>query len=82
MEKMLTSAIPLGHFNVLVTFVDGTKRIFHGKKLWKDRKRFLPLKDIDFFNQVGVYESQYTIGWPGDLEISPEWLMEWSEPVK
>lgn len=77
----LLNVKPLGHFDVLCTFKDGSKRIFHGKSLWKDRERFLPLKDIDFFNQVSIYESGDTLGWPGDLEIAPEWLWNWSEPA-
>ena len=74
---------PIGNFDLLVTFEDGQQRVFHGKELWKSRPRFLPLKDIAYFNQAEIYECQHTIGWPGkdDLQISPEWLMQWSTPV-
>ena len=75
---------PLGHFDILVVYVDGTRRIFHGEGLWKRGKCFAPLKDIDFFNRVEIYESGNTIGWPDPedrLQISPEWLYEESEPA-
>ena len=79
----LVKVEPLGDFEVLLVFEDGERRIFHGKNLWKNRKRFLPLRDIDYFNQVEIYECQHTIGWPGsdDLQISPEWLWNESTPV-
>ena len=79
----LKSVNPLGNFDVLIEYTDGTRRIFHGKELWKDRKRLRPLKDINYFNQVEIYMCQHTIGWPGpnDLQISPEWLYLWSTPA-
>ncbi len=79
----LVEVKPLGNFEILLVFEDGQRRIFHGKNLWKDRKRFLPLKDINYFNQVEIYECLHTIGWPGpdDLQISPEWLWRSSTPI-
>ena len=74
---------PLGDFNLLITFQDGQQRIFHGRDLWKAKKRFLPLKDLAFFNKAEIYECEHTIGWPlDDIQISPEWLVKWSEPIR
>ena len=79
----LTEVKAIGNYDVLVTYANGEQRIFHGRDLWKSRKRFRPLRDLEFFNRVEIYECQHTIGWPGpdDLQISPEWLWEWSTPV-
>lgn len=33
---------------------------------------FLPLRDPDFFRQVGVGDGSCTIEWPGEVDIAPE----------
>ena len=78
----IKSVNPLGKFDLMITFHDNSRRIFHGRDLWKEKKRFEPLKNIMYFNTAGIHESEHTISWPfNHLEISPEWLMEWSTPV-
>ena len=78
----LKSVKPIGEFNLMIEFTDGSKRVFHGKNLWKEKKKFEPLRDIVYFNTAEIHESEHTIGWRfNDLQISPEWLMEWSTPA-
>ena len=79
----LSAVKPMGNYDILITYEDGSQRIFHGYGLWDVSRRLAPLKDITFFNKVKIYDCQHTIGWPGpgDLQIAPEWLEEWSTPA-
>lgn len=79
----IESVEPVGDFNVLISFSDGSQRIFHGEKLWSIKKKFNPLKNIELFNMVQIYDCEHTICWPfgEDVHISPEWLHEWSTPI-
>lgn len=77
----IKSIEPLKNYDVLVVYEDNSRRIFHGAKLWQAKKKYAPLKDLDMFSKVYIYDCEHTIGWPGDLQISPEWLFEWSEPA-
>jgi uncharacterized protein DUF2442 len=33
---------------------------------------FLPLRDPDFFRQVRIGDGNWTIEWPGEVDIAPE----------
>ncbi len=48
----LAEVKPIGNFDVLITYENGEQRVFHGRDLWKQRKRFRPLRDLDYFNRV------------------------------
>lgn len=72
---------PRKDFKVLLKYSDGTKRVLDGKKLFGLSEYFDELKDEAYFKLASV-DFFGAITWPHGQDMSPEWLMEWSEPVK
>jgi hypothetical protein len=63
---------PMPDFRIYVEIEDGRKGIFDLKP-YLDRGVFRELKDVHYFNQVGVLFGAVT--WPNEQDIAPETLL-------
>ena len=70
---------PLDDYRILVELADGRKGIFDVKP-YLDRGVLRELRDVHFFNQVGVLFGAVT--WPNDQDIAPETLVAGLQPVE
>ena len=64
-------------YTLLITFADGTKKVYDAKPLL-DIKIFQPLRNPALFMQAHV--SYGTVIWNDDLDIAPEHLYECGKP--
>ncbi len=64
---------PLPDYQLYVELADGRKGIFDVKP-YMDRGVLLELKDIQYFNRVGLTLGAIT--WPHEQDIDPETLLE------
>lgn len=69
---------PLPDYKIYVEIEDGRKGIFDVSP-YLDRGVFRELKDVNYFNQVGIVLGAVT--WPNEQDIAPETLIEELEPV-
>ena len=65
---------PLSDYRIFVEVVDGRKGVFDMKP-YLERGVFRELKNINYFNQVGIVLG--AIPWPHEQDIAPETL--WAE---
>ena len=63
---------PLSEYRIYVEVADGRKGIFDMKP-YLDRGVFRELKDVNYFNQVGILFGAVT--WPHEQDIAPETLI-------
>jgi hypothetical protein len=63
---------PLPNYRIYVEIQDGSKGIFDLKP-YLDRGVFKELKDLQYFNQVGIVLGAVT--WPNEQDIAPETLV-------
>lgn len=70
---------PLPDFRIYVEIEDGRQGIFDMKP-YLDRGVFRELKDVHYFNQVGILFVAVT--WPHEQDIAPETLIEEMMPVE
>ncbi|MDO8812344.1 MAG: DUF2442 domain-containing protein [Gallionella sp.] len=69
---------PLSDYRIQVEVADGRKGIFDVKP-YLDRGVFRELKDVHYFNQVGIVYGAVT--WPHEQDIAPETLLAEMLPV-
>lgn len=70
---------PLSDFRIYVEIEDGQKGVFCLKP-YLDHGIFRELKDVHYFNQVGILFGAVT--WPHDQDIAPETLLAEMLPVE
>lgn len=63
---------PLAEYRIYVELEDGSKGIFDLKP-YLDRGVFQELKNVHYFNQVGILFGAVT--WPHEQDIAPETLL-------
>ena len=73
------SVTPLDDYRILVELADGRKGIFDLKP-YLDRGVLRELRDVHYFNQVGVFFGSVT--WPHEQDIAPETLVAELQPVE
>lgn len=69
---------PKKDYTLLITFADGTRRIYNARPLL-DKTVYARLKSTAFFLQAKV--NCGTVVWNDDIDIAPEHLYECSLPV-
>lgn len=70
---------PKDDYTLLLTFADGTKRIYDARPLL-EKAIYSQLKNLAFFLRAKVECG--TVVWNDDIDIAPEHLYECSEPVR
>lgn len=78
MYSDVTAVKPLSDYRIYVEIKDGRKGIFDLKP-YLDRGVFRELKDLNYFNQVGILFGAVT--WPNEQDIAPETLLAEMQPV-
>ncbi|MGI0025081.1 MAG: DUF2442 domain-containing protein [Nitrososphaera sp.] len=66
------SVKPLSNYRIYVEIEDGRKGIFDLKP-YPDRGVFCELRDVHYFNRVGILFGAVT--WPNEQDIAPESLL-------
>jgi len=72
---VVKSAQPLADYSLLLTFADGSKKIYNAKPLL-EKTIYSDLKNRAFFEKAKV--SCGTVVWNDDIDIAPEHLYECS----
>ncbi|MSP96418.1 MAG: DUF2442 domain-containing protein [Betaproteobacteria bacterium] len=70
---------PLPDFRIYVEVTDGRKGVFDMKP-YLDRGVFRELKDVHYFNRVGIRYGAVT--WPNEQDIAPETLVDEMVPLE
>ncbi len=70
---------PLPNYRIYVELEDGSKGIFDLKP-YMDRGVLRELRDVHYFNQVGILFGAVT--WPNEQDIAPETLLAEMLPVE
>ena len=70
---------PLSDFRIYVEVETGSKGVFDLKP-YLDHGVFRELRDVHYFNQVGVQFGAVT--WPNEQDIAPETLLAEMQPVE
>ena len=70
---------PLPDFQIYVEIENGRKGVFDMKP-YLDRGVFHELRDVHYFNQVGILFGGVT--WPNEQDIAPETLLSEMRPVE
>jgi hypothetical protein len=70
---------PLTNYRIYVEMEDGRAGIFDLKP-YLDRGVFRELRDVHYFNRVGILFGAVT--WPNDQDIAPETLLAEMVPVE
>lgn len=70
---------PLSGFRIYVEIEDGRKGIFDLNP-YLDRGVFRELRDVNYFNRVGIQFGAVT--WPNEQDIAPETLLFEMSPVE
>ena len=71
----------LENYQIYFLFDDGTEKIIDFKPYIKNDPLTSMLADVNFFNQVKVYENGRGIYWPNDYDFCPDTLRYYIEPV-
>ena len=66
-------------YTLLLTFADGTKKVYNARPLL-EKAIYSPLKNPAFFLCAKVECG--TVVWNDDVDIAPEHLYEYSNPVR
>ena len=74
----VTTVTPLADYRIYVEVEDGRKGIFDMKP-YLDHGVFRELRDVRYFNQVGIVLGAVT--WPDEQDIAPETLLAEMLPV-
>lgn len=75
---VVKDVVPQENYSLLLTFADGSKRIYNARPLL-NKAVFADLKSLPFFLTARV--SGDTVIWNDDVDIAPEHLYECSVPV-
>lgn len=75
---IVKDVVPKENYSLLLTFADGSKRIYNARPLL-DKAIFADLKSLSFF--LTAHVSGDTVIWNDDVDIAPEHLYECSIPV-
>jgi|AntRauTorckE6833_2_1112554.scaffolds.fasta_scaffold225412_1 hypothetical protein len=70
---------PKPQYRLLLQFTNGETRVFDMNPYLK-YPVFSPLSDINIFNLAKV--DYGTVTWPGEIDIAPETLYEYSDKLK
>jgi hypothetical protein len=70
---------PLPNYKIFVEIEDGRRGIFDMTP-YLDRGVFRELRDVHYFNRVGILFGAVT--WPNDQDIAPETLLAEMRPVE
>ena len=70
---------PLSDYKIYVEIEDGRKGIFDVAP-YLDKGVFRELKNVSYFNQVGILFGAVT--WPNEQDIAPETLLDELQPVR
>ena len=70
---------PLPDYRIYVEIEDGRKGIFDMKP-YLERGRFRELRDVHYFNQVGILFGAVT--WPHEQDIAPDTLLAEMLPIE
>ncbi|WP_313950249.1 DUF2442 domain-containing protein [Accumulibacter sp.] len=69
---------PLARYRIYVEIQDGRKGVFDMKP-YLDHGVFRELKELHYFNQVGIVLGAVT--WPNEQDIAPETLLAEMQPL-
>ena len=75
----VTTVKPLAGYRIQVEIADGRKGIFDLKP-YLDHGVFRELRDVNYFNQVGILFGAVT--WPNEQDIAPETLLAEMQPLE
>lgn len=64
----------LNEYKLLLSFSDGSEKIFDMKRSLEKGGVFTPLKDIEYFKGVYVNPESKTIEWSNGVDICPDTL--------
>lgn len=70
---------PLTDYRIYVEIENGHKGVFDMKP-YLDRGVFRELKDVNYFNRVGIQFGAVT--WPNEQDIAPETLLAEMKPLE
>ena len=79
MHSDATLVKPLPDYRIYVEIENGSKGIFDLKP-YLDRGIFRELRDVNYFNQVGIVFGAVT--WPHEQDIAPQTLLSEITPVQ
>ena len=79
MEWVVTDVRPQSDYSMIITFINGEKRIYDAAPLL-NKPIYAPLKNLHFFLQAKVEGD--TVVWSDEIDIAPEHLYECSKTVK
>lgn len=75
---VVREVVPQENYTLLLTFADGSKRIYNALPLL-NKTVFADLKNLPFFLTARV--SSDTVIWNDDVDLAPEHLYECSVPI-
>lgn len=75
---VVTAVLPKEDYTLLLTFADGTKKIYDARPLLV-KAIYSPLKNLAFF--LCAKADCGTVVWNDDIDIAPEHLYECSVPA-
>ena len=75
---VVKAVVPQEDYTLLITFADGSKRIYNALPLLS-KAIFADLRNLPFFLNARV--SGDTVIWNDDIDIAPEQLYECSVPM-
>jgi hypothetical protein len=64
----------IGEHKLTITFSDGAVKSFNFDALLNYENWAEPLKDVEYFNQVKIYQDGRGIFWPNEYDCCPDWL--------
>lgn len=76
---IVKSVIPQADYTLLLTFADGSRRIYDARPLL-NKPVFADLQSLPFF--LSAHVSGDTVIWNDEVDIAPEHLYECSTPIR
>lgn len=72
----------LDNYLIHIYFDDDTDKVIDIKGFIKEGSINESLNNVEFFNQVKIYENGRGIYWPNGYDLCPDTLRYYTEPVK
>ena len=72
----------LDNYLIHIYFDDETDKVIDIKSFIKEGSINESLNNIEFFNQVKIYDNGRGIYWPNGYDLCPDTLRYYTEPVK